>query len=391
MQSEVGHVASVLASKLVQGTGLLSAVLGLITTSRKNETEPAPETPPTDEVLTQRNAVLSAFLYATADLTRTADPDVIIQGICDAMISASPHIKLVWAWYGEPDIAEISPKIYAGPASKYAETLTIKRNFLTLKGPAFRALLAEQDEYMGVSRMSLFGPWRAAAKEFGFAVAAAFPLRVPDSTKRGILIFYADDKDYFEMIGLDPFKALSRVAEASLTQADLRKQLELQADTDALTGLHNRRYIDRELERLRAMDARHGIPYTLLLIDIDHFKRINDTFGHPGGDAVLVRLSGILRQQLRNEDFLARWGGEEFLCALPNASLADGMALAERIRQIVELEQLVTPAGIIRWTVSIGVAPSGDPCENINNAFRCVDEALYAAKFAGRNRVMQPI
>ncbi len=369
---------------------MLSAAFGWLM-ARKAETAPAPETPPTDEVLSQRNAVLSALLYATADLTRTADPDVIIQGICDAMINASEHIKLVWAWYGEPDAVEISPKIYAGPAHKYAETLTIKRNYLTLKGPAFRALLAEQDEYMGVSRMSLFGPWRAAAKKFGFEVAAAFPLRVPDSSKRGILIFYADDKDYFEMIGLDPFKALSRVAEASLTQADLRKQLELQADTDALTGLHNRRYIDRELERLRAMDARHGIPYTLLLIDIDHFKRINDTFGHPGGDAVLVRLSGILRQQLRGEDFLARWGGEEFLCALPNASLADGMALAERIRQIVEAEQLVTPAGVIRWTVSIGVAPSGDPCESMNNAFRCVDEALYAAKFAGRNRVMQPI
>lgn len=389
MQSEVGHVSNALAGKPTQAVGLVSAVLGWLTT-RKAAT-PAPGTPPPDEVLIQRNAVLSALLYATADLTRTMDPDIIIQGICDAMISASSHIKLVWAWYGEPDVEEIRPTIYAGPARKYAETLTIKRNYLTLKGPAFRALLAEQDEYMGVSRMSLFGPWRAAAKEYSFEVAAAFPLRVPDSTKRGILIFYADDKDYFEMIGMDPFKALSRVAEASLTQSYLRKQLELQADTDALTGLHNRRYIDRELERLRAMDARHGIPYTLLLIDIDHFKRINDTFGHPGGDAVLVRLSGILREQLRAEDLLARWGGEEFLCALPNASLADGMALGERIRQFVEAEQLITPSGIIRWTVSIGVAPSGDPCESINNAFRCVDEALYAAKFAGRNRVMQPI
>lgn len=390
MQSEVGQVPSALADQPTRDPHILASVIGWLGL-RKAATPPAPAPAPSDDVLVQRNAVLSALLYATADLTRTMDPDVILQGICDAIVNASDHIKLVWAWHGEPDTQEICPKIYAGPAAKYAETITIKRNYLTLKGPAFRALLAEQDEYMGVSRMSLFGPWRAASKEFGFQVAAAFPLRVPDSTQRGILIFYADDKDYFEMIGLDPFKALSRVAEASLTQANLRKQLELQADTDPLTGLHNRRYIDRELERLRALDARHDIPYTLLLIDIDHFKRINDTFGHPGGDAVLVRLSSILRQQLRGEDFLARWGGEEFLCALPNTTVSEGMALAERIRQIVEAEQLSTPAGAIRWTVSIGVAPSGDPAEPLNTAFRSVDEALYAAKFAGRNRVMQPI
>ncbi len=360
-------------------------------TARAQRQAQPPVSHPADETLIKKNAVLTALLYSTADLSRTQDPDIIIQGICTAMVNASSHIKLVWAWYGDPETAEIRPMIFAGPAASYAKNLVIKRNYLTLKGPAFRALRAETDEYMGVSRMSLFGPWRSAAKEHDFAVAAAFPLRVPDSTQRGILIFYADSQDYFEMIGMDPFKAFSRVAEASLNQANLRKKLELLAETDPLTGLNNRRHMDRELSRLEALDARHNIPYTLLLIDIDYFKRVNDQFGHSGGDAVLVRLAQILRAELRTVDVVARWGGEEFLCALPNASLADGLAVAERIRTVVETSVVETPAGIVHWTVSIGVAPSDETDGSLQAAFKAVDEALYAAKFAGRNRVMQPV
>jgi len=342
-----------------------------------------------DHPLAQRERVLSALLHATADLSRAAEPELILQCICDSIINASPHIKLVWAWFGDPDTTLIIPQIFAGPASAYAERLVIKKNALTLRGPAYRALLAKEADYMGVSRMSLYGPWRAASQRYGFQVAAAFPLNVPDSHRRGILIFYADDKDYFETIGIEPFRALARVAEASLIQAALRRQLQHQAETDPLTGLHNRRYMDRELLRLRADDSLRHCSFVMLLIDIDDFKSINDHFGHHVGDDVLVRLARILKNELRDEDLLARLGGDEFLCAIPHGTIAEGAALAQRIRAIVEADHFETDDGILRWSLSIGVAPSGNPKEPLQRPLRRVDEALYAAKAAGRNRVSE--
>ncbi len=340
--------------------------------------ERAAPPPPTDTALAQREQVLSALLHATADLSNGRDTDQILQCICDSIVAASRHIKLVWAWYGDPETNTIVPQIYAGEAAGYARNLTIKRNALTLRGPAFRALLAEQADYMGVSRISLYGPWRSGAQEFGFQVAAAFPIRVPDASKRGILIFYADDSEYFHTIGLAPFQALARVAEAAITQAHLRRQLQHLAETDPLTGLPNRRFMDRELQRLRALESRHHCPFVLMLIDIDHFKSINDNFGHPVGDAVLIRLADILRAALRAEDLAARMGGDEFLIALPYATQADGEALAQRIRDAVAAD------GRIDWRVSIGVAPSDGPNDSLEQHLKATDVALYAAKAAGR-------
>lgn len=341
----------------------------------------------TAEVLVQSNELLTSLLYSMAALSSSRDPNAIIQGICDAIIRASPRIKLVWAWHGTPNSRLIAPMLYAGPAAGYAETLKIQRNYLTLRGPAFRALLAGEDEYMSVSRMSLFGPWRIAAKQHGFEVAGAFPLRVPDSGRRGILIFYADDKEYFQKTGMDPFIALAKIAEASLAQAYLNEKLQSQAMTDALTELHNRRFMDMELGRLWQTHQLHGTSFALLLIDIDRFKNVNDTYGHHCGDEVLKKTAQILRTQLRAGDLVARWGGEEFICAVSHASLADAMALAERIRAMISTDHIEYCGQNIRWTVSIGVGCLDSGGQSIDELVSAVDTALYAAKSGGRNQV----
>jgi diguanylate cyclase (GGDEF)-like protein len=338
------------------------------------------------EALAQRERVLSALLDATADLSNARETEEIFQCICDSIVNASPHIKLVWAWFGEPDANVIVPQIYAGPAAEYARNLVIRKNALTVRGPAFRALLADRADHMSISPMSLYGPWRDAARRYGFEVAAAFPIRAPDSSQRGILIFYADDKNYFETIGVAPFQALARVAEAALNQAALRRRLQHQAETDPLTGLPNRRYMDRELARLRAIDSRHHCPFVIMLIDIDHFKTINDTYGHQVGDEVLVRLAGILRRELRGEDLVARLGGDEFLCAIPHATLAEGNALAQRLQAVAAADPFETPDGLVRWRISIGVAASGMPNEPLQKQLKTADLALYAAKAVGRSR-----
>lgn len=155
---------------------------------------------------------------------------------------------------------------------------------------------------------------------------------------------------------------------------------------DSLTGLHNRRSFDEHLPRELARAQRVGEPLCLLMIDIDHFKRLNDLYGHPAGDAVLRRLGTSLSACTRPSDHVARYGGEEFVIVLSGIDLDQAVAVAERIRrQIAQLEM-----GPARTTVSIGVAeydPKRDGESGVEAFIARADRALYVAKHSGRNRV----
>jgi diguanylate cyclase (GGDEF)-like protein len=168
--------------------------------------------------------------------------------------------------------------------------------------------------------------------------------------------------------------------------------------TDHLTGAANRKQLFYEGPRMLDSARRAGTPASLLMLDLDHFKRVNDTHGHAAGDAVLASFSALLRSTLRKSDLFARYGGEEFVVLAPNADLAHGLELAERIRQAVERLEVLCGEAALRFTVSIGVAslegpPAGKPAadgassEPLEGLLARADEALYAAKAAGRNRV----
>lgn len=160
-----------------------------------------------------------------------------------------------------------------------------------------------------------------------------------------------------------------------------------EARTDDLTGLYNRRAMLRLLKRLDEQGRRQDdAGYTLLLIDVDIFKEINDNHGHAVGDAVLRGFSQRLRTVLREQDRLARWGGDEFLAALSATPPAEAMAIAERLRASLADEPIVTPAGPLTITLSIGVAHAR-PGEDVEACLQRADKRLYAAKKAGRNRV----
>ena len=162
------------------------------------------------------------------------------------------------------------------------------------------------------------------------------------------------------------------------------ERLSRMATTDALTGLWNRRHFEETLEHERVKADRYQQPLSLLIFDIDHFKRINDTHGHLAGDQVLVQLSGLARQQIRDSDLLARWGGEEFILLMPNTGAREAMAVAEKLRATCSSHPVSSALGTV--TASFGVATyrSDEPKDQwISRA----DNALYAAKQAGRNRV----
>ncbi|MWC29682.1 sensor domain-containing diguanylate cyclase [Paenibacillus sp. MMS18-CY102] len=162
----------------------------------------------------------------------------------------------------------------------------------------------------------------------------------------------------------------------------LNQQLDALASTDPLTGLRNRRFFQEQLLTNIALFQRTRQPFSLLIVDIDHFKTINDTHGHPVGDAVLSSLAHLLQSMSRGSDIVARYGGEEFVLIAPNSTRDNAKLAAERFRTQIEAATL----GGCQVTVSIGVATI-TPSDTDETLLHKADQALYASKSGGRNRV----
>ena len=157
---------------------------------------------------------------------------------------------------------------------------------------------------------------------------------------------------------------------------------------DPLTGVFNRRHLEERLWAEAAFARRHRAPLSLLLLDIDHFKGINDQHGHSAGDAALVALAKTLTSLTRQEDVVARYGGEEFALVARGIDRARRWRLGERVRQSIEAQRVPIDDDSIGFTVSVGVAHSeGGDDADAQRLFESADRALYAAKDAGRNNV----
>lgn len=171
----------------------------------------------------------------------------------------------------------------------------------------------------------------------------------------------------------------------------LQHEYEQAAKTDLLTGVHNRRWMNELFPRQIARSEHAGQPLAVVMADIDHFKRLNDTCGHATGDVVLKAVARRLSDTLRPTDFLVRYGGEEFVALLPGATADTARVAAERVRRAIEREEYLAAnaAAVLRVTISLGVAilQAGDTLERL---IERADVALYQAKAAGRNRVVAP-
>lgn len=157
---------------------------------------------------------------------------------------------------------------------------------------------------------------------------------------------------------------------------------------DGLTKLFNKRYFLERLDSELKFAQRHKTTLSLLMLDLDHFKKINDTMGHLTGDVVLETIAGVLAKAVRNEDVVARFGGEEFAIILRAIEIDSAQLMAERLRKLVESTVMPAPAQSVRATTSIGLAgfPS-TPAKTLEELVEAADKALYRAKHAGRNRV----
>jgi len=222
-------------------------------------------------------------------------------------------------------------------------------------------------ELRGIEALKIL-PLKSGDRVLGTLVAA--------SRRRGAF----DDEvvRLLEVIALQTAQALHR--------AQLFAAVERMATTDGLTGLHNHRHFQNLLDQQVALAQRYQKPLSLLLCDIDHFKTVNDTYGHPAGDLVLKGVAGILERQARQTDSVARYGGEEFAVILPETDSAAARALAERIRAAVEASTFTTDLGPLKVTLSLGVATLPDAARQKPDLIEQSDQALYAAKRGGRNR-----
>ena len=228
----------------------------------------------------------------------------------------------------------------------------------------------------------------------------------PDFRTRYIIMLTGEDDQKDKVEGLElgaddyitkPFqypellariRAGKRIVDLQKELLETNKRLELLSITDGLTKLHNHRYFQDELARNFEESQRYQRPLSLAMIDIDFFKKVNDTYGHAVGDDVLKRAAALYRESVRSTDLVARYGGEEFAVMMPETSLVDAEAFAEKIRHLVESTPMQTQIGPLPITVSVGVASV--PHTRIHSAKELIiaaDKALYRAKKAGRNQV----
>ncbi|MCC7195744.1 MAG: diguanylate cyclase [Gemmatimonadaceae bacterium] len=198
-----------------------------------------------------------------------------------------------------------------------------------------------------------------------------------------------EDVEFADAVVKAAVGAIGRARLIETTRAE-NTRLEVLARTDPLTQVLNRRALTMQLVAEMDRARRYGTDISVLMVDLDHFKRVNDTMGHLVGDDVLRELARLLQQSVRSVDFVARYGGEEFVAVLPETALAGAVVFAERLRERIAATKFVPAHGGVYLTASIGVASYPAPeIHTVDDMIARADEALYRAKEQGRNRVCQ--
>ncbi|MDB6442468.1 diguanylate cyclase (GGDEF) domain-containing protein [Pseudomonas sp. NFACC32-1] len=209
-------------------------------------------------------------------------------------------------------------------------------------------------------------------EEYMFQNTTLLPLRSPDSKINHICLVIYDVTD---------------VATNRHQLQAANAQLQKLSSTDRLTGLYNRGHWEESLKAAFARYQRYGNTSSLVMFDIDHFKRINDTYGHPAGDKVIEQIAAMVREHVRDSDIAGRYGGEEFGVVLSDTDKVGAGMFAERLRKAVEEMDVPYGEQVIRFTISLGVAELNQPLNSHADLIARADQALYTSKKTGRNRV----
>jgi diguanylate cyclase (GGDEF)-like protein len=209
-----------------------------------------------------------------------------------------------------------------------------------------------------------------------------------ESELLGLFVMLSEKRDFLDTFQIGLLEILCNQAAISIANAKLHAEIEKLATTDGLTGLYNHRRFQEKLSDEFKRLNRYSSPVSLILADIDYFKKVNDTYGHPAGDLVLKGVSKIIREQIRDMDVPARYGGEEFAVILPGTEAEGAKNIAERLRRAV-MDTTFSPDGkSLQVTISIGIATAPFDAKNKEELIERADKALYHAKHNGRNQTV---
>ncbi|MDP1892257.1 MAG: sensor domain-containing diguanylate cyclase [Gemmatimonadaceae bacterium] len=324
-----------------------------------------------------------AMLRIARDLQRAHEPDALERSLCShAMEVTGGEFAILLRW----DATQRSGRVAAFSAHA---PLVMREGAVTPGSVAGSACIEGISQFYEDARF-LADRGGLLRDDDGGVVAgsmAVLPL-MRGTAAIGALVVGASQQGVLRALEIRNGSVLSALAVNALEASWELAETSRRSRTDALTGLWNRRHFDEQLERVLNETDRFGGSCALVICDLDYFKKVNDTYGHDAGDAVLQQVAGVLRDGVRTVDVCARLGGEELALILPQTAFEGAMELAERLRQAVEATAVPHDGVTIRVTVSMGVAMYSAGSDAKGGVFKRADEQLYAAKHGGRNRVV---
>jgi diguanylate cyclase (GGDEF)-like protein len=319
----------------------------------------------------RHSAPSSASLRLT--LTFTTKLAIILQRQTEMETATSRISALVNSTF------EISA-ILQGAVDQIAKSLGVRRVALAVW---------DEERLMPEAIHEAVAPKDAQARQPETLIALPTPIEVPVSSRgRTLGVLTVEDDTPFRTWCEEELTMVHTVAHhlgIGISHARLFKQTEEQAITDDLTGLYNKRHLMGRLDREMQVAARSGQPVSVILLDLDNLKAVNDTFGHIVGDSVIRRMGEVVRAHVRTIDIAARFGGEEFVVVLPFTDLDGALLAAERLREALE-DEPIEMVGTV--TASVGVTTYPGSAANALSVLAEADQAMYAAKTGGRNRVV---
>jgi diguanylate cyclase (GGDEF)-like protein/PAS domain S-box-containing protein len=274
-------------------------------------------------------------------------------------------------------------------SSKIKHIRTRTRNIIEKPGMTTHIIQTQKTVYipdvLGSANLKYEKIWNRLNKKEGRSYLAV-PLKLRGQVI-GVISIQSKKTDAYDLNQIHLIETIATQASPAIENGRLFERMERLAITDGLTGLFNRRYFTEMAEKEINRAVRYQKPLSLIMIDLDHFKDTNDKFGHLIGDQILQLITRNCTNILRKADILSRHGGEEFLVLLPETDLKEGLAAAERLREVIASSQVFTHENVVRVTGSFGVSSLGMCPPELKQLIDCADKALYEAKKAGRNQV----
>jgi len=318
-------------------------------------------------------------------LLTSKNTEELFDNICHTIHNLCQY-KLVWIGKALHD-KEKNVKVVAkdGFDNKYTSTLDISWDEHSKRGqgPTGRSIREKKAIIVNDTQNDIFfTPWKETAKINGFLSSAAFPIIIEGSVY-GTINIYSGFENAFIKDEIKLLTELSNNLAYGIVALKDRNEVKYLSITDKLTGLFNRLKIDESLKSEIQRAKRYKSNLSIIMLDIDYFKKVNDKFGHQVGDKVLQEFSNILKSTCRDTDLVGRWGGEEFIVICVNSDKKETIELAQRIRQIIEKFSFDT---VGHKTVSLGVCVFKDT-DTVNTLTKRADDALYHAKNSNRNCV----